>query len=95
MKTLNISSSNNCKIKDLFLVQPESFCDFRGENFEGYNEKSYNEIFSSSENWVKGNNKFIVDSFSKSRKDFVQVDLRIVFYHFDNDFEKIFDSKKN
>jgi dTDP-4-dehydrorhamnose 3,5-epimerase len=69
MKTLNISSSNNCKIKDLFLVQPESFYDFRGENFEGYNEKSYQDIFSASENWVKNNNKFIVDSFSKSRKN--------------------------
>ena len=69
MKTLNITSSNNCKIKDLFLVQPESFYDFRGENFEGYNEKSHQDIFSASENWVKNNNKFIVDSFSKSRKN--------------------------
>ena len=69
MKTLNITSSNNCKINDLFLVQPESYYDFRGENFEGYNEKSHQDIFSASENWVKNNNKFIVDSFSKSRKN--------------------------
>jgi dTDP-4-dehydrorhamnose 3,5-epimerase len=69
MKILNLSSLNNCKIKDLFVLQPETFSDFRGENFEGYNDCSYQKIFSSSERWSKASPKFIVDSFSKSRKD--------------------------
>lgn len=69
MKITDLSSSNNCKIKDLFLVQPECFFDHRGENFEGYNESLHDEIFSSSQNWVNGKNKFIADSFSKSRRD--------------------------
>lgn len=69
MKTVNLSISNDCKIKDLFLLRPESFSDYRGENFEGFNEESYGKIFSTSDNWRNGNNKFIVDSFSKSRKD--------------------------
>jgi dTDP-4-dehydrorhamnose 3,5-epimerase len=68
MNALNLNTSNN-KIKDLFVVQPSYFTDYRGENFEGYNESHYNKIFSSSENWSKGNHKFIVDSFSRSRKD--------------------------
>jgi len=69
MIPLNLSTSSNCKIKDLFIIQPECFSDYRGENFEGYNENLYNKIFCSSESWTKGNNKFIVDSFSKSRKN--------------------------
>ena len=69
MSPLNLSTSSNCKIKDLFIIQPECFSDYRGENFEGYNENLYNKIFCSSESWTKGNNKFIVDSFSKSRKN--------------------------
>lgn len=69
MIPLNLSTSSNCKIKDLFIIQPECFSDYRGENFEGYNENLYNKIFCSSESWTEGNNKFIVDSFSKSRKN--------------------------
>ena len=69
MKTQRISSSDSFKIKDLFLLQPEFFADHRGENFEGYNEKHYDEIFSSSSEWKNGNNRFIVDSFSKSKKN--------------------------
>ena len=69
MKTQKISSSDSFKIKDLFLLQPEFFADHRGENFEGYNEKHYDEIFSSSSEWKNGNNRFIVDSFSKSKKN--------------------------
>ena len=56
-------------IEDFFILQPESFEDFRGENFEGYSEERYSEIFSTSKNWSEGKNKFITDSFSKSRKD--------------------------
>lgn len=72
MKTANISSSSNRKIKDLFLLQPEYFSDHRGENFEGYNEKHYDEIFSSSDKWRGSNNKFIVDSFSKSKQNVIR-----------------------
>ena len=63
MKTLNLSSLENCKIKDLFITQAEPFSDFRGENFEGFSEDVYDKIFSASDNWRNGNNKFIVDSF--------------------------------
>lgn len=69
MKKFNLSSEKNCVIEDLFLIQPETFHDYRGENFEGYHEESYGKIFSASERWRNGNNKFIVDSFSKSSKN--------------------------
>lgn len=68
MKKFNLSSEKNCIIEDLFLIQPETFFDHRGENFEGYHEDDYKKMFSSSERWRNGNNKFIIDSFSKSSK---------------------------
>jgi len=68
MKVNNLTSEKNCLIKDLFLVQPETFYDYRGENFEGYSESIYDKIFIVSEKWRNGKHKFIVDSFSKSTK---------------------------
>jgi dTDP-4-dehydrorhamnose 3,5-epimerase len=69
MKINKLNLSTDGQIEDLFVLHPESFEDFRGENFEGYSEERYGEIFSTSKNWTEGKNKFITDSFSKSRKD--------------------------
>jgi dTDP-4-dehydrorhamnose 3,5-epimerase len=50
-------------INDLIVIQPESFHDYRGENFETYNEEHYSKLF-------KNNNlKFVIDSFSNSTKN--------------------------
>jgi dTDP-4-dehydrorhamnose 3,5-epimerase len=67
MKLENLSSTSN--IQDLFILKPESFYDFRGENFEGYDDEKYQEIFSSSEEWQKQQPKFLIDSYSKSSKN--------------------------
>jgi len=53
-------------IKDLIVIQPDKLLDNRGENFEGYNEKTYNKIFK--ENDIP-NLKFVIDSFSISYKN--------------------------
>jgi dTDP-4-dehydrorhamnose 3,5-epimerase-like enzyme len=61
-----INHSDQSVIKDLFIVSIESFKDHRGENFEGFNDKKYEDIFSQSAIWKQQNPKFIIDSFSKS-----------------------------
>ena len=66
MNIQNLNSVSN--IQDLFVLKPESFYDFRGENFENYDNEKYQEIFSSSEEWSRQQPKFTVDSYSKSNK---------------------------
>jgi dTDP-4-dehydrorhamnose 3,5-epimerase len=66
MKIDNLSYGS--KIEDLFILKVDSFSDFRGENFEGYNDNSYQSIFKLSRNWEKQNKSFIIDSYSKSSR---------------------------
>ncbi len=66
MKIENLNHQS--KIKDLCLVKINSFYDFRGENFEGFNSDSYQKIFNESQAWRDQGNSFVVDSFSKSHK---------------------------
>ena len=59
MKFQIISKSN---IKDLVIIKIEGFSDFRGENFESFNNDEFNKIVP---NWNFKN--FVIDSFSKSK----------------------------
>lgn len=49
-------------INDLVVIQPESFYDHRGENFETYNETHYLNLFNK-------DIRFVIDSFSNSTKN--------------------------
>ncbi len=67
---MNFSFENlSSEIEDLFLIKNDSFEDFRGENFEGFDEELYHKEFSKRESWKSENPKFIVDSYSKSTKN--------------------------
>lgn len=56
-------------ILDLFLVRSDSFEDFRGVNFEGFDKDVYNKEFSRSDNWKNENPTFVTDSYSRSAKN--------------------------
>lgn len=66
MKIENLTHTS--KIKDLFILKIDGFSDFRGENFEGFNCDSYQQIFNSNERWITEKNSFVVDSYSKSSR---------------------------
>lgn len=55
------------KIKDLCVVYLESFNDFRGQNFEGFNFNIYKKLFNKIDEFNKLN--FVVDSYSISYKN--------------------------
>lgn len=56
-------------INDLVVIQPAIFYDYRGENFEAYNEDEYGLILKSIPEFVNVNLKFSIDSFSTSHKN--------------------------
>lgn len=67
---MNFKFSNlSSDILDLFLVSRDSFEDFRGVNFEGFDKDIYHEGFSKSNNWKNENPTFVADSYSKSTKN--------------------------
>ena len=68
-------------INDLVVIQPESFYDHRGENFETYNENDYNNI-------IGQDIKFAIDSFSCSTKNVLRG------FHGDTDNWKLIDVLK-
>lgn len=53
------------KIKDLLILTPKIFYDFRGENMESFNENIYKKIFSN----YNININFIIDSYSFTKKN--------------------------
>jgi len=69
MQIKNISNLYPSKINDLFVLKPEAFYDFRGENFEGFQEDSCQEEFLKSALWKAESPRFIIDSYSRSKKD--------------------------
>ena len=69
MKIKNINTEYPSKINDLFVLKPEMFCDFRGENFEGFQENLCQEEFSKSPLWRSEAPRFIIDSYSRSNKN--------------------------
>ncbi len=56
-------------INDLMVIQPESFFDHRGENFETYNEEYYTSMFKSIAEFKNKDLKFVIDSYSNSIKN--------------------------
>jgi dTDP-4-dehydrorhamnose 3,5-epimerase len=68
-------------INDLIVIQPDSFYDHRGENFETYNEENYSKMF-------KSDLKFVIDSFSNSTKNVLRG------FHGDTDNWKLIDVLK-
>lgn len=56
-------------INDLIVIQPESFYDHRGENFETYNEEHYSSLVKSIPEFKEKDLKFVIDSFSNSTKN--------------------------
>lgn len=69
MQIKNISNLYPLKINDLFVLKPEVFYDFRGENFESFQDEFYQKEFSTSALWKAESPKFIIDSYSKSKKN--------------------------
>lgn len=69
MQIKNISNLYSSKINDLFILKPEVFYDFRGENFEGFQDEFYQKTFSESLLREEESPKFIIDSYSKSSKN--------------------------
>ena len=65
------SSIKECStiINDLIVIQPESFFDYRGENFETYNEEYYSLLVKSIPEFKNKDLKFVIDSFSHSIKN--------------------------
>jgi dTDP-4-dehydrorhamnose 3,5-epimerase len=57
------------EIDGLITIEPEVFYDFRGENVESFNQIRYDEIF---KRYGLPKTKFVVDSFSFSRKDVIR-----------------------
>lgn len=53
------------KVKDLLIIQLESFEDWRGYNFEAYNEEVYNNLF-------QQKLSFPVDSYSRSIRNVIR-----------------------
>jgi len=75
-------------INDLIVIQPDSFYDHRGENFETYNEEHYSKMFKSISEFKDKDLKFVIDSFSNSTKNVLRG------FHGDTDNWKLIDVLK-
>ena len=75
-------------INDLIVIQPESFYDHRGENFETYNDEHYSKMFKSISEFKDKDLKFVIDSFSNSTKNVLRG------FHGDTDNWKLIDVLK-